>query len=110
MGALIVHDDVLEQIGQKIDKYETLVWYARKDKDPSSPYWDSVPADIKKGAFDAIAKAEEHYPDDIDDLNNPESGVWEHGFNSGVMAALRYFIHAAADPAEAEEWFPELDT
>jgi len=110
MGALIVHDDVLELISAKLDKYETLVWYARKDKDPASPFWDSVPADIKEGAFNAIAKAEEQYPDDLDELNDPEIGAWTHGFNSGILAALRYVLHASADPEEAEEEFPELYT
>ena len=108
MGALIVHDDVLELIGEKLDKYESLVWYARKH--PSDhPSWASVPADIREGALNSCAKVEEHCPDEVDALRG-ENGDWEHGFNSGMLAALRYVMHAAADPSEAEELFPELDT
>ena len=108
MGALIVHDDVLEQIGEKIDKYEKLVWYARKASAGHSS-WDAVPEDIKHGALNAVAQVEEHYPDEIDQLHG-EHADWEHGFNSGMLAALRYVMHAASDVDEAEEMFPELDT
>ena len=108
MGALIVHDDVLEQIGKKADKAERLVWYARKE--PSdSPFWNSVPEDIKTGALNAAAQVRELFPDETDALRG-ESGDWEHGFNSGVLAALRFVLHAAADPEEAEECFPDLST
>ena len=108
MGALIVHDDVLELVAEKLEKYETLVWYARKHPDDHES-WNDVPEEIKTGALNIAAQAEELFPDEIDALCG-EHGDWEHGFNSGVLAALRYFIHAAADPEEAEEEFPELDT
>lgn len=108
MGALIVHDDVLELIGQKLDKHESLVWYARKHP-ADHESWNNVPADIKTGALNAAAQVEENYPDEVDRLKS-ETGDWEHGFNSGVLAALRYVLTAAADPEEAEACFPELDT
>ena len=109
MGALIVQDDVLELIAAKEDKYQQLVWFARKH--PSDhPSWDNVPADIKQGALNSAAKVEEHYPDECDSLKCPDCGDFEHGFNSGMLAALRFVLHAAEDPQTAEEFFPELDT
>jgi hypothetical protein len=110
MGALIVHDDVLELIGEKLEKYELLVWYARKDKDPNSKYWEDVKPDLKEGALQAIKDTERDFPGETLLLNDPLTGAWEHGFNSGVLAALRYVLHAAGDPEEAEACFPELDT
>lgn len=109
MGALIVHDDVLELIAKRIEKYESLVWYARKHP-ADHPFWRTVPADIRKGALDAAARVRELYPDETDALACVERGDFEHGFNSGVLAALRYVLTAATDPAEAEEAWPELDT
>ena len=109
MGALIVHDDVLELIAKRIEKYESLVWYARKHP-ADHPFWRTVPADIRKGALDAAARVLELYPDETDALACVERGDFEHGFNSGVLAALRYVLAAATDPAEAEEAWPELDT
>ena len=108
MGAMILHDDVLELIFKRLETAEKLVWYARKH--PSDhPSWNDVPEDIRTGALNSAAKVEEQYPDEVDDLKG-EHAEWEHGFNSGVLAALRYVFSAAADPQEAEEMFPELYT
>ena len=108
MGALIVQDDVLALIAAKEDKFQKLVWFARKH--PSDhPFWDTVPADIKQGALNSASRVEEMYPDEVDELHGEHSD-WQHGFNSGMLAALRFVLHAAEDPDEAEECFPELDT
>lgn len=108
MGALIIYDDVIELIGEKAEKAEHLVWYARKHS-ADHPSWDQVPADIKKGALDAAAQVEELFPDETDALKG-DSGDWEHGFNSGVLAALRFVFQAAGDPDRAVEMWPDLDT
>lgn len=108
MGALIVHDDVLELIADKADKHEQLVWYARKAP-AGDPSWDKLPEEIRVGALNAAARVRELFPDETDALQG-DHGDWEHGFNSGVLAALRYVLHAAADPEEAEAEWPELDT
>ena len=108
MGALIIHDDVLELIAAKLDKYDKLVWFARKH--PSDhPSWNSVPEDIRTGALNSAARVEEMYPDDVDELHGEHSDFC-HGFNSGMLAALRYVLHAASEPEQAEEEFPMLDT
>ena len=109
MGAMIVYDDVLENISEKLEKAEKLVWYARKAP-ADDPSWDGVPEDIRTGALNAVARVEEMFPDDVDELRG-EHGDWQHGFNSGVLAALRFVLTAASEgPETAEEWWPELDT
>lgn len=109
MGALIVNDDVLALIAAKEEQAEKLVWYARKH--PSDhPFWDKVAADIKQGALNAASQVEEMYPDECDSLKCAECGDFSHGFNSGMLAALRFVLHAAEDPEAAQEEFPELDT
>ena len=112
MGALIVHDDVLEVASGMLELHESLVWYARKDPDPNGKMWENVPADIKAGAFEQLKKmdADETIQGLLERLRDPESGDWNHGFNSGMLAGLRFFFHAAADLDEALEMFPELDT
>ncbi len=109
MGALIVDDSVLELIAAKQKQAEKLVWYARKHP-ADHPFWDKVPADIKEGALNAASQVEEMYPDQCDSLKCAECGDYNHGFNSGVLAALRFVLHAAEDTEAAEEEFPELDT
>ncbi len=109
MGALIVNDEALKLISAKLDKYEKLIWFARS-RPPESAEWDNVPADIKHGALNAQAKVKEFYPDEVDELRCPFHADYSHGFNSGMVAALRYVMTAAEDPKTAEEWFPELDS
>ena len=112
MGALIVHDDVLEVASGMLDHHESLVWYARKDPDPNGKMWENVPAEIKAGAFEQLKKMDEdpHIQSALEALRDPDRGDWHHGFNSGVLAGMRFFLHAAADVEEALEMFPELDT
>ena len=106
-----IHDDVLEineLIDNKLKKYDQLVWFARKH--PSDhPSWNDVPEDIRTGALNSAARVEEMYPDEVDELQG-ENSDWSHGFNSGMLAALRLVVRACSDPKEAEECFPELYT
>ena len=122
-------DEAMKAIGEMEDKYFDLVWYARKDKDRNGAYWNRTPENIKQGAFKNIARIEEFYPDECDELNCPKRGDWTHGFNSGVLAAMRFvqtamLRHYITDPTasddgkpfwcggveEAKEEFPELGT
>lgn len=95
--------DSLEQ------KYYDLVWFARKH--PFEHHsWYSTPTKIREGAFKAMMRVMEEYPEDVEDLQG-ESGDWHHGFNSGMLAALRLVSSAKHYGAEmALEFFPELDT
>ena len=109
------------------EKYFSLVWYARKGP-TDHPMWADTPDYIKQTAFNEMSRVQEMYPDEVDSLSG-ESGDWEHGFNSGMLACLRFVITAQNpewidDPAASDDgepfWlggveqaledFPELDT
>lgn len=101
----------MEDMIQKMhDKYRDLVWYARKPP-KDDPWWDDVPARIMKDAFDNMDRVEAEYPEEVEQLQDPDSGDWKHGFNSGMLAALRLVMCAEEFGTEqALELFPELDT
>ena len=119
----------IKQVLQDLtEKYESLVWYARSNPASDVKYWAQVPADIRDGAFKAQMRVEEDYPEDVTQLRTcPEN--WQHGFNSGALATLRFVLTAQYpflidDPAcsddgepfwyggiqDAQEEFPCLDT
>ena len=79
--------DVINDFSQK---YEDLVWYARKPhyQDVDTHYADT-PKDIREGCKRAIARVEEQYPNEINALMRDETN-WTHGFNSGCLAAFRF--------------------
>ena len=108
MEDLLIKADVVELIEAKGEKYEQLVWFARKAP-ADDPFWDGVPFDIKEGALNSVSRVQEMFPDEVDQLNGDHSN-WEHGFNSGMLAAIRWVLHAAYDSEQAEDFFPELDT
>ena len=57
------------------------------------------------------ALVEEHHPDDVDSLKCCDCGDFSHGFNSGVLAGLRWVLTAQTEGfEEADNCFPELDT
>ena len=105
----------------KADKYCDLVWYARSHPKSDTAYWEKVPDHIREGALNAQARVEEAYPSEVSALGDN----WNHGFNSGCLAAFRYVLTALCERneidefgeefvigglAEAEEEFPDLDT
>lgn len=56
-------------------------------------------------------RIEELYPDEVKDLIKGNNRSWEHGFNSGMLAGMRYVLSMAAYGKEdAEADFPFLDT
>ncbi len=116
--------DVEDAIRALEAKYERLVWYARSQPATAVTYWEKVPSEIRDGAFRAQMKVEEDLPDEVTQLRNCEDN-WTHGFNSGVLAALRFVTTAQypvliddeeGDPLwyggveDAREEFPCLDT
>ena len=101
-----------------VDKYFDLVWYARKPRfDGEVPTMaeakeamPGTPVDILEGMVDQMQRVEELYPEAVGDLN-AEDGDWCHGFNSGVLAALRFVYQAEFDSVEeAKAEWPKLDT
>lgn len=92
--------DVQFALSEMEKKYFDLVWLARKRPDD------------KAIAADAIARVRRAYPEEVERLGG-EHGQWEHGFNSGCLAAFRLAIGllgSESDAKMAREEFPVLDT
>ena len=67
--------------------------------------------DIVKGVLTAMKKVEKKYPDECAALNAPEkdlNGDWQHGFNSGCLATIRYAQNTL--DGEEEINFPDTNT
>lgn len=62
-------------------KYSDLVWYARSDK-------QNLLEREQYEILSTISKIEKTYKDEVSDLSG-KSGDWNHGFNSGMLAAIR---------------------
>lgn len=93
--------ELFEHIAQKEQMYYDLVWYAR-----SKPEHRSIPE-----VAASIARIEAAYPAECERFNTDETHFWEHGFNSGMLAALRYVMSLDEVGTEfANDNFPELDT
>lgn len=89
------------------EKMFDLVWYARSAP-MDDPYWEEVPDDIKKEAWKKQMEVEEEYPEDVAALSDPENGDSQHGFNTGVLAGLRYATEQ--NRQFANEHWPDCDT
>lgn len=117
--------EVEKALAEMEAKYERLVWYARSPRATAVKFWIDVPEEIRKGAFECQMEVEEDFPDEVSALRDEEGGEWQHGFNSGVLAALRYVATAQMQVVsiqdeegdwsyggieDAEESFPDLCT
>jgi hypothetical protein len=81
------------------EKYEDLVWYTRSGRNIDIP-----------SVMSQRNRLEDMYPKETEELSS-ESGDWSHGFNSGMLAGMRYILTMMEYTLEdAEENFPELDT
>lgn len=93
--------EMLNVLAKLENKYCDLVWWAR-----SSPKHDHI-----EGVLESRKRVEENYPEETNSLLNDENPDWIHGFNSGMLAGIRYSldlnIHGKED---ADEFFPSLDT
>jgi hypothetical protein len=92
--------DVMIELCAWEKKYFDLVWLARKRP-------DDPPSTLKK-----CREIRKKYPKEVAALGG-EHGDWEHGFNSGCLAAFRYAIGLLGTKVETEmaiRDFPFLDT
>ena len=90
--------DILHEIQQLEKKYTKLVWYARN-------------ASLNKGDLITRKRIEELYPVEIESYKKSDSLDWTHGFNSGMLAGMRYVLQIVEDGKEAADSdFPMLDT
>jgi hypothetical protein len=91
------------------DKYRRLVWFARRSDD-TLLVLNEDGVQENKLIMDKLKQIQELYPTEIEDLMG-DDGDWAHGFNSGMLAGMRYVMTLAEMGQEyADEWFPELDT
>lgn len=94
---------LIENVVEKLKKYEDLIWYAR-----------ATPENYHiKGVKENVDRIEKEYPDEVKELNglSAEHINWHHGFNSGMVAALRYILTMDDLGLEqADEEFPMLDS
>jgi hypothetical protein len=84
-------------------KYFHLVWYARTDPDCIRDGHPAMPCAVKVGM---------KMPEEVAKLEG-EEGDWQHGFNSGCLAAFRLVLGLMGSKTEAqfaEDEFPFLDT
>lgn len=102
------YDNVEQSVQALLHKYDDLVWYARKPPRDTG-YWLEYPEADRKDGYDAMTRVEELYPKETANLAGAH-GNWEHGFNCGMLAALRYVLAGARSPEFALERFPDLDT
>ena len=93
---------VPEALAELERKYERLVWYARSAPASNVEFWCKVPDHIRQGAFESQMRVEEDYPDEVARLRNHDGSDWQHGFNSGMLAALR-FVQTAQHPVELDD-------
>jgi hypothetical protein len=92
--------ELLENLQQTRDKYVDLLWYAR-----SGPENEAI-----KGVKENKERIEASYPYEVKELHS-ENSDWQHGFHSGMVAALRYILTMDELGVEqAKEEFPELDS
>jgi len=92
--------EILNLVSEKEGKYLDLVWYARSSK--------NLKVD---GVVENRTRIEKSHPNETVNLNDSDSSYWHHGFNSGMLAALRFIIDLDEEGIEsAEENFPSLDT
>lgn len=82
------------------DKYEMLVWYARKREEQIR----TIPE-----VRELVYEVQREYPKECRMLE--ESGDWTHGFNSGMLAATRFILNIERNGIDyAKKDFPNLDT
>ena len=92
--------ELLENLQQKHNKYSDLLWYARRN-----PLNESI-----KGVKENKERIEELYPNEVKELQS-ENSDWQHGFHSGMVAALSYILTMDDLGLEqADEEFPMLDS
>ena len=100
------------------EKYFDLVWYARKPRDDDGRLsmeeariqYPNTPDDILRGMVKNVNRVQETYPREVAQLNCPVHGDWQHGFNSGMLAALRLVKPSTKISAKALAMFPDLDS
>ena len=93
--------EIINEVEKLETKYFDLVWYAR-----SSPEHEGIPKVLENKE-----RIENLHSSEIKSLTEGFHPNWEHGFNSGMLAGMRYILDMIGEGKEtADEYFPMLDT
>tara|TARA_R110002124_G_scaffold285171_1_gene463374 strand:+ start:100 stop:411 length:312 start_codon:yes stop_codon:yes gene_type:complete len=95
--------DSYEFLNQLTEKYLDLVWYARCEA-----FIGQKPAPSHSTAIQ-LERIERLFPEETNQLKNNEDN-WTHGYNSGVLAALRLIENGKGVTEESISEFPNLDS
>jgi hypothetical protein len=122
MNVLNIKHEKIETLSDMESKYFSLVWLARKykvsDADGNlitTPEMLMADSDIGLATAEGIVLKQfallEAYPDEVKALISDDDGDWAHGFNSGMLAAIRFFRTAEEESLQdALDEFPSLDS
>lgn len=92
--------EIINELINKENKYFDLVWYARSSRDSSV-----------EGLLENCYRIEKTFPKEVEELTSGKHTSWHHGFNSGMLAGMRYVLDLYSFGIEAaEEEFPNLDS
>lgn len=92
--------DLLIEIAAWEQKYFDLVWYARTTAD-------------EQASQPGRRRVEAAWSADLEAMRDSDESDWQHGFNSGCLAAFRLvqgLLGSEGDAEFAREQFPFLDT
>lgn len=99
----VLDEETIEALGQLEEFCSDLVWYARHQQrmkdDPPRKAEDMVAQEKAAGelsleaALKEAERIEEEHADEVAALVNPETADFAQGFNSGLLAALRFVRH-----------------
>lgn len=97
--------DATKRMAELEQKYFDLVWIARRS--PEEACQDDYPG------LNAYCRINREHKKDVAELTG-EHADWQHGFNSGCLAAFRLALGLLSDDPEDREMaiqeFPFLDT
>lgn len=123
MNVVKIKHEKIESLADMESKYFLLVWLARKYKvSDEEGNLITTPEDVMAADSDiGLARAEEivlkqfaifeSYPAEVRALISDDEGDWAHGFNSGMLAAIRFFGTMEEESLQdALDDFPCLDS
>jgi hypothetical protein len=93
--------EIIAEVEKFESKYCDLVWLAR-----STPKNDHISAVVENRK-----RIAELYSEEVKELLDEDAGVWSHGFNSGMLAGMRFVLDLSnCSKEDAIENFPFLDS
>ena len=93
--------EIISAVQEFEKKYFDLVWLARVKPEFFN----------EKNVKENIDRIKEEYPVEVENYINSDNRDWDFGFNSGMLAGMRYVATLFYEDREtADEEFPFLDT